>query len=311
MMKASHLYFYIVFLFFLTSCSSDENDEAPSQGLQELQNNGGTISATVIDSVGFQSDWTTDLVRIERYEGWMRLKTNNYETGEKLTIELENDNPGSYFRNFGEGGSLRALFEPSRDQPLSFASIEQFLQTSTEFTIAYDTLNNTASGSFDIYFTQSNDNPRWKLSSGIFENVPYNSTLLGVNGTFNAEINGVPMDLNFNAGFIDHTNDRIDLSFNDLDNEEAVGIRIPSDFSAGTYTEGAGGLPWNGLQYQSFSGMNPGPSISENPVLTILYHDRVNRTIAGQFSLDVPEDETGPFREIRNGFFECQYNDWQ
>jgi len=293
----------------LAGCNSDDGDEPTPSTIPA--DNGGTISAIEIDTNGTSSPWKADLVRVSRSNGMIQLQTNNYATGQSLLIEKEGEEEGSFFRDFGEAVSPTALFNIDRDIPEEQHFSQGVLKnTSTEFSVYFDTIARTASGSFDISFDDDNVLPVWRLTEGEFFDVPYDFGLLNVNGEISAELDGVPFQFGNNLGFVDHTFNVLQLTFTDLTAVQQIDIKLPLNIEAGTYASSENNLDDISISFTDFTELNSPEAISANIVLTITYHNPVTNAIAGTFSFDRPATEDYAIRQVRNGYFEFIYNDW-
>lgn len=311
-MKAQPLILVALFFGFY-SCNSDDDPIDEPTAPSELRSNGGYISALLTDTNGMTSPWSADLVRISRSQGRIELITNHYETGQTLFIEVLGEAAGAYIRDYGENESPKGYLELHRElTDVTYYSNGANAGTFTEFTVSFDTITQTANGTFDLSFDDDNAEPLWTLSNGQFTNVPYGYDRNTVEGVVNATINGVPFGFSSTYGFFNTTFNSLNFSFyTSGDFSPFIEMSLPSDISTGTYSAAENNLTdISVLCARYISGPPESSYLPDNLEITIIYHNLETRAIAGTYSFDSPDLIFGDTLNVRDGYFEFVYNDW-
>ena len=276
-----------------------------------MQNNNGVISAVEIDTNGISNPWNASLVRVSRANGMIELKTNNYETGQSLLIQKSGEDEGIFFRDNGESEGPTAVFKIDREIPEAFYGSFYFMEnTSTSFSIYFDTITKTAHGTFDISFDDDDSLPVWQLNKGVFFDVPYDLGELHVNGEIRADLDSLPFESDNNLGFVNSSSE-LEFNFNDEDAAQTIRILLPLDIKSGTYTSQDNNLEGIFFEFKDFTEMGFNHPTAGNINLAIIYHNPETKAIAGTFSFDRPSWNEHPLKKIRHGYFEFIYNDWR
>jgi hypothetical protein len=177
-----------------------------------------------------------------------------------------------------------------------------------------DTVKRLISGTFELKLFRQLDNGEKTVIDGVFENLPYGSTLTTVGGgsggsggpiqvgnSLQATIDGAVYKPANVSGFL--FQDNILINGAQPDGSRAIGLQFPASITAGTYNfDFIGG--YVGIYNQSTTVS----FLASSGKLTITEHDKVNKKIKGNFNFTGEVLQTGATKAITNGSFSISYN---
>jgi len=166
-----------------------------------------------------------------------------------------------------------------------------------------DNSKKTISGTFEMKMYRDQDNSTIHITEGVFENLPFESSLppASATDTFKVKIDGTAW--NPSSIISASTSGQIAIIANENPVNRTAGILVPSNITVGTYTLDVFGGQYIGLY-------NPNPSTayaSSSGTLKILEHNTSTKRIRGNFDF-VASPVSGPgSAHLTEGYFSVTY----
>jgi hypothetical protein len=287
-----------LFVFVLAGCKKDDSDDSSSTNPPPAS----TASMTaLVDNVAWASISNRAAAGIVNNTSNLTGVAND-STVITLTVTEEIELNGVY--DLGVGSGNVGIFSPSTSGSApAWSSNGNPACYGTLTVTVMDTVNKKISGTFEFKAWRATDNTFREVTSGVFTNVPYTTTISGTgNNTFSVKIDGVTFNPAVIAGVANMGN--IMITASDNMGSKSVGLTIPETIAVGTYPIGGIGATYYG-QYNPNSATF---TVSVSGALTVTSHNTSTNTIAGTFSFD-SEPITGPppTYVLTNGSFTITY----
>jgi hypothetical protein len=217
--------------------------------------------------------------------------------GESITLTLAGTAKGTY--SLDAGTSHAGAYQKSSG---SQAYLSQYGTGSggTVTITEIDETNKTISGTFSMTGENAMTNEKVVITNGKFNKVKYTTTTTPTKNKMTAKVDGNAWEAT--SVFATVAMGKISIS-GTKNGAGSVGIFVPDDVTAGTYTFSMFGdyVAQYNPNSQTFYG-------ADNGTITITSHDETARTLKGTFEFDASDFSGGSgSAEITEGSFEVKY----
>ncbi|HXS59154.1 MAG TPA: DUF6252 family protein [Hanamia sp.] len=283
-----------------TSCQKEFflSDVDSSLITQPASPGSGTFTAT-IDGVKFVADRGTSAAITS---GVIAI-TGQSVNGEQIVLRVADSSVHQYTLNIGSASNVGAY---SKDTAYTYAtnqgnSADQSGGTMTITSV--DTAKKTLSGTFSMKVYRQFDSKQKIITAGVFKNISYQTIAIPpatASDTFRVKVDGVQFAVYSVSGF--NVFGKINISASNQDVSKTVGISVPSDIKAGTYTFSSFGPDYIGQYNFGTSYMSAGSG-----TLTILEHNTATKRIRGTFNMNAAEIIGTNSATLSEGYFSKIY----
>lgn len=230
-------------------------------------------------------------------------------TKKSFLISIEGTTAGTY--DLLPAGDHAAALQDSTDaNPLIGFTSNQGADTTQSggrvVITKIDTVKKTISGTFTARLFRMIDNKTKIITEGVFENLPYTTTLppASTTDTLRVKIDGVEWKPDNIAAVVASITNQLAIVGNNAAGTKSVGITMPAAITAASYT-----FDFFGAQYIGQYNVNASTFlVSESGTLTILEHNRTTKRIRGTFNFKAIDIGLGPTTaQLTEGYFSVKY----
>ncbi len=163
-------------------------------------------------------------------QGMMNVTGIQASDGQTITITMTGTSAGQYSLN---GGLNAAAYKPdSGANTLGFTTGVNAQAVGTVNVTSIDTVKKTMTGTFSFVVERPTDNATKTITSGVFTNVPYSTTLPATSSSLSASVDGVSWVAQSVHLITAGSMVTVDATRND---GSTIGLYLPSNVTPGTY----------------------------------------------------------------------------
>ena len=284
---------------FLISCQKETSTETPPP--QGPNANGGYLRMKVNGVL-----WEADLFSGASIMNGLLNVSGVGKDKKTFTMTLLDDVARPYTLDIPSTDGAAVLIDSTETNPLAYATNQGSTPAQaggTAIVTKIDTDKKTVSGTFQFRMFREMDGKQVIISEGVFENLPYTTTLPPASGTdtLSVKVDGTVWKPESIFGAV--AQNSVAIVGNNLAGNRTVGLVMPLNITPGTYD-----LDFLGATY--IGQYNPTASTylaSESGKLTILEHNTMTKRIRGNFNFIAKDLLGGASATLTEGYFSIKY----